>query len=114
MIFKLFNLWNFRRELKYVIASFLIAISLPFIAVIILMNVGVNIVSDSLTSFDSITNKVQIHDPLTGEVIKEITPIVVWPVKGVITLEFGQSDGRIKYSILELILLILMDCREIR
>lgn len=92
IIFKLFNLWNFRRELKFVIVSFLIAISLPFIAVIILMNVGVNIVSDSLTSFDSKTNKVQIHDPLTGEVVKEISPVVTWPVKGVITLEFGESD----------------------
>jgi murein DD-endopeptidase MepM/ murein hydrolase activator NlpD len=92
IIFKLINLWNFRRELKFVIASFLIAISLPIIAVIILMNVGVNIVSDSLTSFDSKTNTVQIHDPLTGEVIKEIKPVVTWPVKGVITLEFGQSD----------------------
>lgn len=92
IIFKLFNLWNFRRELKFVIISFLIAISLPFIAVIILMNVGVNIVSDSLTSFDSKTNTVQIHDPLTGDVIKEIKPVVTWPVKGVITLEFGESD----------------------
>lgn len=92
IIFKLFNLWNFRRELKFVIISFLIAISLPFIAVIILMNVGVNIVSDSLTSFDSKTNTVQIHDPLTGDVIKEIKPVLTWPVKGVITLEFGESD----------------------
>lgn len=92
IIFKLINLWNFKRELKFVIASFLIAISLPIIAVIILMNVGVNIVSDSLTSFDSKTNTVQIHDPLTGDVIKEIKPVLTWPVKGVITLEFGESD----------------------
>lgn len=92
IIFKLFNLWNFRRELKFVIASFLIAISLPIIAVIILMNVGVNIVSDTLTTFNSKTNTIQIHDPLTGEVIKEISPVVTWPTKGVITLEFGESD----------------------
>lgn len=92
MIFKLINLWNFRRELKFVIVSFLIAVSLPFIAVIILMNVGINIVSDSLTSFDSKTNTIQIHDPLTGEVVKEIKPVITWPVKGVITLEFGESD----------------------
>src|SRR5665811_1555251 len=92
MIFKLFNLWNFKKELKFVIASFLIAISLPFIAVIILMNVGINIVSDSLTSIDSKTNAVQIHDPLTGDVVKEISPAVTWPVKGVITLEFGESN----------------------
>lgn len=92
IIFKFINLWNFRRELKLVVLSFLIAISLPIIAVIILMNVGVNIVSDSLTSFDSKTNTIQIHDPLTGEVIKEIKPVITWPVKGVITLEFGESD----------------------
>lgn len=92
MIFKLLTLWSFKGELKFVIAAFLIAISLPIIAVIILMNVGINVVSDSLTSFNSQTNKVQIHDPLTGNVIREITPVVVWPVKGVITLEFGESD----------------------
>ena len=92
IIFKLINLWNFRRELKFVIVSFLITISLPIIAVIILMNVGINVVSDSLTSFNTLNNKVQIKDPLTGDVIKEISPVVVWPTKGVITLEFGQSD----------------------
>jgi len=92
IIFKFINLWNFKRELKFVIASFLIAISLPIIAVIILMNVGINIVSDKLATYNTQTNKVQIKDPLTGKVIKEISPIITWPVKGIITLEFGQSD----------------------
>ncbi len=38
------------------------------------------------------TQSVQIHDPATGNVIKEIKPEVTWPVTCVITLEFGQSD----------------------
>lgn len=85
-------LWSFRRELKYVLFAFLIVLSLPIIAVIILTNTGINIVSDRLATIDSKTQTVQIHDPKDGSIIQEIKPVVSWPVAGVITLEFGQSD----------------------
>lgn len=85
-------LWSFRRELFYVILAFLFVLSLPVIAVIILTNAGINIVSDQLATVDSKTQTVQIHDPKDGSVIQEIKPVVSWPVTGVITLEFGQSD----------------------
>lgn len=88
----LYNLWSFRKELTYVALGFLIVISLPFIAVFILLNAGIDIVSDHLATVDTKTQAVEIHDPATGEVIKEIQPEVSWPVKGVITLEFGESD----------------------
>lgn len=84
--------WSFRRELSSVILAFLIVLSLPVVAVIILMNTGFNVVSDKLATVDTTTQTVELHDPKDGSVIKEIKPVVSWPVGGVITLEFGQSD----------------------
>ena len=84
--------WSFRKELCYVTAAFLLILSLPVIAVIILTNTGINIVSDKLASVNEITRAIQIKDPATGKVAYEITPTVVWPTKGIITLEFGESD----------------------
>ncbi len=85
-------LWSFRREIKYVLLAFLVLLSLPVIAVVILMNAGFNVVSDKLVTVNTNTQSVQLRDPKDGSVIKEIKPIVSWPVSGVITLEFGQSD----------------------
>ncbi len=86
------TLWSFRRELKYVLLAFLILLSLPVIAVVILMNAGFNVVSDKLVTVNTNTQSVQLRDPKDGSVIKEIKPIVSWPVAGVVTLEFGQID----------------------
>ncbi len=86
------TIWSFRRELSYVLLAFLVVLSLPIVAVIILMNAGFNVVSDKLATVNSQTQTVQIHDPKDGSVTKEIKPTVSWPVTGVITLEFGQSD----------------------
>ncbi len=86
------TIWSFRRELSYVLLAFLIILSLPVVAVIILMNTGFNVVSDKLAKVDTQTQQVQLLDPKDGSVIKEITPTVSWPVTGVITLEFGESD----------------------
>ncbi len=88
----IFTLWSFRNELKFVIFAFLIVLSLPIIAVIILTNTGIDVVSDHLATVNTQNNTVQIHDPATGEVVKEITPVVAWPVSGVVTLDFGQND----------------------
>lgn len=85
-------IWSFRKELSYVLLSFLIVLSLPVIAVIILTRTGINIVSDRLATVDTQTKTVEIHDPKDGSVVKEIVPVVSWPVLGIITLEFGESD----------------------
>lgn len=65
---------------------------MPIIAVILLTNAGINIISDKLVSVNEITQKVEIHNPATGEVIDTVDTTAVWPTKGVITLEFGESD----------------------
>ena len=88
----LYNLWNFKNEIRIVVISFILILLLPIVAVIILVNTGVNVVSDKLASIDSKTNQVQIHDQLTGEVKETINKLIAWPVKGIITLKFGESD----------------------
>ena len=87
-----FTLWSFRKEIKVVLSAFLIILMLPVIAVILLTQIGLNIISDKLVGQNPITQNIQIKDPVSGEVVKEINPTVVWPAKGVITLEFGQSS----------------------
>ena len=88
----LITAFSLRRELKYVLLTFLGVALLPFIAVIILTQTGIDIVSDHLTTVDTQTNRVQIHDPATGKVIAEVSGVMVWPVHGVVTLEFGAID----------------------
>ena len=87
-----FTLWSFRNELKYVVIVFAAVLLLPLVAVILLTQVGINIVSDKLVSQNPQTQVIEIRDPLTGDVVNTITPNVVWPAKGVITLEFGESS----------------------
>ena len=90
---KLFlTLFSFRKELKYVAMAFGLAILIPIIAIILLTQIGLDIISDKLATVNEVTQTVEIHDPVTGEA----TPIDVksaWPTTGVITLEFAQSSG---------------------
>lgn len=92
-LFLLYNLWSFRKELKYVILGFIITISLPIIAVFLLVNAGIDVVSDKLATVNEQTKKVEIHDPTTGEVVDELDLTMAWPALGIITLEFGESSG---------------------
>ncbi len=85
----IYLLFSFRKELKYVAISFLIVLSLPVIAVIILANTGINIVSDTLVQLDPITHTIALFDP-KGVKYKDLQTDTLWPVRGVITLEFGE------------------------
>ncbi|KKT72820.1 MAG: Peptidase M23 [Candidatus Collierbacteria bacterium GW2011_GWB1_44_6] len=86
------TLWSFRKELKFVLLAFLTILLVPVIAVILLTQVGINIISDKLVDQNPTNQSIQIKDPTTGEGTTEIHPTVVWPTKGVITLEFAQSS----------------------
>lgn len=88
----LLTLWSFRKELKYVVLAFLTVLMVPVIGVILLTQVGINIISDKIVQNNPQTQAVEIKDPVSGNVVKSISPQVVWPAKGVITLEFGESD----------------------
>lgn len=88
----LFTLFSFRKEITYVATAFLIAILLPIIAVIVITRVGIDAVSDRLVEYDEIAGTVLLKNPKDGSVYKEITGPFAWPVRGVITLEFGESS----------------------
>jgi len=85
-------LWSFRNELRIVTFSFLLILLMPVVAVILLTQTGINIISDKLASVNELTKKVEIHDPTTGEVIETVDTKTTWPTKGIITLEFGEVD----------------------
>jgi len=84
--------FSMQKELRFVIFTFLLVLLIPIIAVILLTNVGIDIISDRLATKNLQNNTVQIHDPATGKIISEIQTNAVWPVHGVVTLEFGESD----------------------
>jgi len=88
--FALFPLWNYRKELKIVLLSFLLVLMLPIVAVIILTQTGINIVSDKLVEQNISNNSVNILDPVTGETIATINKPSIWPTNGRVTLEFGK------------------------
>lgn len=85
-------IWSFRRELKFVFLAFLLTLLVPVLAVILVANTGLSIVSDKLVTLNPQTKTIEIHDPRTGQVIKNLKITAVWPVSGVVTLEFGESD----------------------
>lgn len=85
------RIWSYKKELFYVSLAFLGVLLLPFIAVLVIANTGIQIVSDHLASINVTTHQIEIHDP-TGKVVATIDAATVWPTTGVITLEFGESD----------------------
>ena len=90
--FTIKTLWSYKKELFYVSLAFLLTLLLPIIAVIVISNTGIAIVADQLVGINLKSHKIEIHDPATGKVITTVDVTTMWPVKGVVTLEFGEVD----------------------
>lgn len=90
--FLITTFFSFKKEFFYVLLAFLLVIFMPLIGVIILTRTGLDFVSERLVAINEVTNEVQILNPLDGSVYKTIKGPFVWPVTGVITLEFGESS----------------------
>lgn len=84
--------FSMKREIKLLLFTISVICLLPVFAVIILTQAGINIVSGALANVNPQTAQVDIHDPLTGEVVDHIATTVMWPVSGPVSLEFGESD----------------------
>ena len=84
-------LYSFRHELKLLLSAFLIVLSVPIIAVIVLTHTGLEIVSDALVQINPLTKAIQLYYP-NGQLFKEINLQVNWPVKGVVTQGFGEPE----------------------
>lgn len=65
---------------------------LPVLAVVTLMNAGFDAVSNKLATLNTANHTIQIRDPATGQILKDISAPIQWPVNGVVILEFGESD----------------------
>ena len=87
-----------KHEIKLIFFTLAVICLLPVFAVLIITQAGINIVSGSLLSFNPQTSQVEIHDPLTNDVVDSIDQTAMWPVSGPVSLEYGQSD--IPYQIL--------------
>ncbi len=90
--FLLWTAFSFRKELMYVASVFVLVLALPIIAVMLLTQTGINIVSDKLATVNALNQTIEILNPLDGTVVKTITAKFIWPTQGRITLEFGQAD----------------------
>lgn len=91
-IFWLWQAFSRRKELAYVGGTFLLVLLLPVIAVIVVTQTGLNIISDTLVSLDEVNQVVELKNPLDGTVTTTINGPFVWPTTGVTTLEFAGSS----------------------
>lgn len=83
------TLWSFRKELTYIIGTFMMVLLLPVIAVITMTHTGFEEVSDQLVAYDSTTKSVHLYYP-NGVPYKLFKADITLPAKGVITNEFGE------------------------
>jgi murein DD-endopeptidase MepM/ murein hydrolase activator NlpD len=61
-------------------------------AVVVLTQTGINAVSGKFATFNINTHQVEIRSPLNGSILYTVNKEMAWPVTGVITLEFRQTD----------------------
>jgi len=90
-LFVLRTMVSFKKELTLSLGVIVLLTLLPLIAVIEIANGGVAAASDSLAHVDPITHLITIYDP-KGNIETTMQATTVWPVGGVVTLEFGASD----------------------
>ncbi|MGI6103184.1 MAG: M23 family metallopeptidase [Patescibacteria group bacterium] len=81
--------FSMRRELTFIACTLIGICLLPIVAVVLLTQTGISIVSEALASGDPQTGEVTIHDPATGQTIGTITTPRFWPISGRVSLEFG-------------------------
>lgn len=84
--------FSMKKEIKYLFFAMLVIMMVPIFSTLILTQAGISLVSNALADYNPQQLVVDIHDPLTGEVIDHVDQSVAWPIQGRVSLEFGQSD----------------------
>jgi murein DD-endopeptidase MepM/ murein hydrolase activator NlpD len=87
----IFFSFTFKDVLKIVFFVSFFILSLPVLAILVVVNTGTAVVSDTLVSTSTNTGIIQIRNPSTGEISTTISGDKYAPVRGVVTLEFGKS-----------------------
>lgn len=83
--------WLFAKkhyELKIVLATLAVLISLPIMSVVVFASSGISLVSEALAAVNPITHLVEIFDP-NGNKVNEVKLSTVWPTRGYVSDEFG-------------------------
>lgn len=79
-------------ELKIVLATLCVLITLPIAAVVIVATSGIAAASAAVAALNPITHQVDVYN-VTGQVIDSIKLTTVWPTRGFISDEFGTLDS---------------------
>lgn len=90
--FLAWNIFSFRRELTYVASAFLLVLLLPVLAVLVITQTGIEVVSDALVELNVVNQRVEIKNPLDGSIATTLEGPFTWPAHGVITLEFSETS----------------------
>ena len=90
-----FIYWLFRRknyEIKIVLATLAVLISLPIISVVVFASSGLALVGSALANLNPVTHLVEIFEP-NGHKVAEVKLSTVWPAQGYISDEFGAHEA---------------------
>ena len=90
-LFILKVLGSLKNEMKIVLGVVGTLFFLPLIAIVVIANAGIVEVASALVSTNPTTHEIEIKNA-DGVVTKILKTSTVWPVTGVVTLEFGESD----------------------
>lgn len=82
---------SLRTEAKIVLVALAALLLLPMMAVAAIASSGLAVVSSALAVFNPITHLVEVHDP-KGNIIAQLQATTTWPVKGYVSLEFGERS----------------------
>ena len=78
-------------ELKIVLATLAVLISLPAISVVVIASSGLSVVSSALVQINPVTKLVEIFDP-NGSKVTELQLSTTWPARGYVSSEFGATE----------------------
>lgn len=84
--------WLFSKkhaELKIVLATLSVLISLPLISVVVFAASGMSLISEVLASVNPVTKLVEIFDP-NGNKVAELPLTTAWPARGYVSDEYGS------------------------
>lgn len=82
--------FSMKNEIKYIFVTFLVICLVPIFTVLVITQVGLDIVSDSLVTRNPQAITIDIRDPATGNIVDQIDALGIWPVSGPVSLEFGK------------------------
>jgi murein DD-endopeptidase MepM/ murein hydrolase activator NlpD len=87
-------LWLLKRknlEIKIILFTLFILMSLPIISIVLVASSGVSAVGNALAALNPQTHQVEIYTP-TGNIASVLDVTTNWPTRGFVSDEFGTRD----------------------